>query len=65
MLRFIVGAILGIIGLAILQAISFGITYAIVYAICWCFGIAMIPIAWVLGIMGAGYLAYSYTHRKA
>lgn len=50
MLRFIIGAILGIIGLAILQAISFGITYAIVYAICWCFGVAMIPIAWVLGI---------------
>jgi hypothetical protein len=50
MLRFIIGAILGIIGFTILQAISFGITYAIVYAICWCFGIAMIPIAWVLGI---------------
>lgn len=47
MLRFIIGAILGTIGLAI---ISFGITYAIVYAICWCFGVAMIPIAWVLGI---------------
>ena len=53
MLRFIVGAILGILGIlgvASILAISFGITYAIVYAICWCFGIAMIPIAWVLGI---------------
>ena len=65
MLRFIVGAILGILGVTSIMAISFGITYAIVYAICWCFGIAMIPIAWVLGIMGAGYLSYSYTHRKA
>lgn len=50
MLRFIVGAILGILGVTSIMAISFGITYAIVYAICWCFGIAMIPIAWVLGI---------------
>ena len=50
MLRFIVGAILGILGFTSIMAISFGITYAIVYAICWCFGIAMIPIAWVLGI---------------
>ena len=50
MLRFIIGAILGILGVTSIMAISFGITYAIVYAICWCFGIAMIPIAWVLGI---------------
>ena len=50
MLRFIVGAILGILGVTSIMAISFVITYAIVYAICWCFGIAMIPIAWVLGI---------------
>lgn len=50
MLRFIVGVILGILGVTSIMAISFGITYAIVYAICWCFGIAMIPIAWVLGI---------------
>lgn len=50
MLRFIVGAILGILGVTSIMAISFGITYAIVYAICWCFGVAMIPIAWVLGI---------------
>ena len=50
MLRFIIGAILGILGVTSIMAISFGITYAIVYAICWCFGVAMIPIAWVLGI---------------
>ena len=36
MLRFIVGAILGILGVTSIMAISFGITYAIVYAICWC-----------------------------
>ena len=41
---------MGILFIAFLMALSFGLTYAVIYLICWCFGIAMIPISWVLGI---------------
>ena len=47
---FILGSIMGILFIAFLMALSFGLTYAVIYLICWCFGIAMVPISWVLGI---------------